>query len=322
MRLFFLLFFKLLKKNIYLSKNKKMKQYIILLLCLFLSITLFKAQEKDLNYSFFYELKYRSDTILNKYSSELYVLDLNIKNQTSYFYGGNMIKNDSILNKLKSSVDGFSINFNDLKKSYIKEVISLNKKDKNITVYDVIDGNLFKYNQSLNYSWSLESGRTEDVLNYKSFGAKTELNGREWIAYYTPQLPLSYGPYKFSGLPGLITKIQDTKGDFEFVLVAIEKNQYKNPTESNKYIETEENKVMVYYDQYLADPGKSMREGVIISENGTKFIMNGKVPKNVIDDKINRTYKSLVDTYLCLEPLSKKCSIEHKYVKRKLSQSQ
>ncbi|AZA74460.1 GLPGLI family protein [Chryseobacterium indoltheticum] len=40
-----------------------------------------------------------------------------------------------------------------------------------------------------------------------------------WYFKYSPEILFPYGPMKFSGLPGLIIKITDDKGDFDFELV-------------------------------------------------------------------------------------------------------
>ena len=42
--------------------------------------------------------------------------------------------------------------------------------------------------------------------------ATTKYAGREYTAWYTLDVPISYGPYKFFGLPGLIIKIEESTG--------------------------------------------------------------------------------------------------------------
>ncbi|MCI1779797.1 MAG: GLPGLI family protein [Bacteroidales bacterium] len=53
--------------------------------------------------------------------------------------------------------------------------------------------------------------QTDTILGYKCYCATTFFRGRTYIAWFTPQIPLHYGPYKFNGLPGLILKIQDSQ---------------------------------------------------------------------------------------------------------------
>jgi hypothetical protein len=44
------------------------------------------------------------------------------------------------------------------------------------------------------------------------------------VAWYATDIPISRGPYKFAGLPGLILKIADTENLYSFECIAIEKS--------------------------------------------------------------------------------------------------
>ena len=44
------------------------------------------------------------------------------------------------------------------------------------------------------------------------------------MAWFTSEIPISEGPWKFHGLPGLIVKLHDTKRHYEFELVSFKKN--------------------------------------------------------------------------------------------------
>src|SRR3546814_12316359 len=52
--------------------------------------------------------------------------------------------------------------------------------------------------------------------------AYADYGGRRWMAYFYPNIPLSDGPYKFGGLPGLIVRIVDENEHWDFTLVSIE----------------------------------------------------------------------------------------------------
>lgn len=72
--------------------------------------------------------------------------------------------------------------------------------------------------------WKLESGQ-DTISGYLCKKATTHFAGRDYEAWYTLEIPISDGPYKFNGLPGLIVKIEDTKGEHRFVLNRFEKVQ-------------------------------------------------------------------------------------------------
>lgn len=56
------------------------------------------------------------------------------------------------------------------------------------------------------------------IGNYKAQKATTSFGGRNWNAWFTTDVPFQDGPYKFSGLPGLIVKVEDEAGDYSFDL--------------------------------------------------------------------------------------------------------
>ncbi len=77
-------------------------------------------------------------------------------------------------------------------------------------------------------NWKLiNETKVINTINCKK--AEVTFKGRNWIAWYAPEIPFPYGPMKFSGLPGLIIKITDEKGDYDFELVkSISNSQLKN----------------------------------------------------------------------------------------------
>jgi len=59
--------------------------------------------------------------------------------------------------------------------------------------------------------WQLKTD-TLTILNKKCFSAETSFRGRNYIAFYTIDIPISDGPWKFGGLPGLILDLKSTDG--------------------------------------------------------------------------------------------------------------
>lgn len=51
--------------------------------------------------------------------------------------------------------------------------------------------------------------------------AEADFRGRHWIAWYAPEVPLSHGPWKLSGLPGLIFETYDQSNDYHYRLVGL-----------------------------------------------------------------------------------------------------
>lgn len=75
------------------------------------------------------------------------------------------------------------------------------------------------------YDWCVLPG-TDTIINlYKCKKAITKYAGRKYSAWFTVQIPISDGPYKFFGLPGLIVKLEDSKKEHCFTLERFGKNK-------------------------------------------------------------------------------------------------
>ncbi len=63
--------------------------------------------------------------------------------------------------------------------------------------------------------WKLEDEERK-IKGYMTKKAICTFRGRDYIAWYCPEIAINEGPYIFSGLPGLILEIYDTKNHYEF----------------------------------------------------------------------------------------------------------
>jgi len=57
---------------------------------------------------------------------------------------------------------------------------------------------------------------TATMLNYLCNKATCRFKGRDYTAWFTPQIPRSEGPWKLCGLPGLILYAEDSQRHFVF----------------------------------------------------------------------------------------------------------
>ncbi len=63
--------------------------------------------------------------------------------------------------------------------------------------------------------WEIEDS-VKIILGYECQKAVTDFRGRKWVAWFAPDIPVSDGPWKLSGLPGLILEAYDTKYHYIF----------------------------------------------------------------------------------------------------------
>jgi len=59
--------------------------------------------------------------------------------------------------------------------------------------------------------------------------ATCRFRGRDYVAWYAPDIPHSNGPWKFGGLPGLILKVHDTNNLYVFECIRVETSARKFP---------------------------------------------------------------------------------------------
>lgn len=79
----------------------------------------------------------------------------------------------------------------------------------------------FRYDEEMPVlDWELTDS-VINVLGYECHGAKCRFRGREWTAFYTEDIPLTEGPWKLHGLPGLIMKATDKKDHYTFECIGI-----------------------------------------------------------------------------------------------------
>ncbi len=82
----------------------------------------------------------------------------------------------------------------------------------------------FEYSDSIpSLKWEFLP-EVSTVLGYECSKATTEFAGRRYTAWFTPEIPLPFGPYKFGGLPGLILKIEDAENQFAWQAVGFERS--------------------------------------------------------------------------------------------------
>ncbi|MDV3956321.1 GLPGLI family protein [Elizabethkingia anophelis] len=111
--------------------------------------------------------------------------------------------------------------------------------------------------------WHIEKV-TDKHKGFNVQKAITDFAGRRWIAWFTVDIPIPDGPYKFHGLPGLILKLEDTTGSHKFNLTGIKNNipDYNNYPEINTrspQIDISQEKYTEIYKEYRKDPAKDYR---------------------------------------------------------------
>lgn len=87
--------------------------------------------------------------------------------------------------------------------------------DSMCTLYDILMDEPFYYTEPFSEMvWEI-SDSTKMILGYECVQAHTDYHGRHWTAWFTTEIPIQDGPWKFHGLPGLILEV--TSGRLGYV---------------------------------------------------------------------------------------------------------
>lgn len=72
------------------------------------------------------------------------------------------------------------------------------------------------------FDWQVHYDTIIDTLGYTCYRATTHFRGRDYTAWFAPDIPLPYGPWKFGGLPGLIFRVYSDDRHLEYSLLEID----------------------------------------------------------------------------------------------------
>ena len=100
-------------------------------------------------------------------------------------------------------------------------------KDGKLTEYAIMPMNLDRgccqYTESVpKQQWTLKAEQ-QTIHGYHCQKATCHWRGRDYEAWFTSEIPIQRGPWKFGGLPGLIVKLSDAKKEYNFELVKLER---------------------------------------------------------------------------------------------------
>ncbi len=72
-----------------------------------------------------------------------------------------------------------------------------------------------------NVVWNFSHEECKVIRGYNCNKATTLFAGRQYTAWYSLDVPVHYGPYKFSGLPGMIVELEELTGMYIWQLASV-----------------------------------------------------------------------------------------------------
>lgn len=209
-------------------------------------VVLFSQKKENLiEVEFVYFSKAKLDKTNSHIQEQIFLLQ--VLKDKAFFFSENMAKNDSLLRNdvykaFATTPKGGAVIVapsSRLRNKYDYTIVQTSQENE---YFERINGVSYIYKEDIIRDWKLVN-ETQTINTFSCKKATLNYKGREWIAWYDDNIPFHYGPYKFTGLPGLIIKIESMDGDFSFELVksipknklngkelSLVDNRYKNAT--------------------------------------------------------------------------------------------
>lgn len=241
-----------------------------------------------------YEYYFKPDS-LKQDDTKKELMYLDITKSGSKFYSRDKAIQDSTINAemqkqmaLNSGSGSFSFKASSGKPALVNYKVIKSYPDFQSVLHTNIHRYNYKVKETEPINWKILS-ENKTIGDFKAQKATADFGGRQWVAWFTMDIPFQDGPYKFSGLPGLILELEDTKQQHSFKFAGS-----KNFSEvtlvsdtsaksggngmvmigigNGKEIEVTEEKFNQLWNEYKNDPVKDMRQ--MMSRPGMQFRVN------------------------------------------------
>lgn len=154
-----------------------------------------------------YTISYNTERPFTKQGTLYLTSDTNV-----FVYG-----KDGVKNKVEASKDDptrFSVRFKGTEQ-YVSQI-----NDSLISKVSIRGDGFILEEKNPNFNWKIQDS-TKMIGNYRGRLATSHFRGRDYTAWFTEAIPVSAGPWKFNGLPGLIIDIADTTGRFHWTATRV-----------------------------------------------------------------------------------------------------
>ena len=278
-----------------------MKWYKSLSFALLFLVTLANAQSAN---RFFYELTFKPKKGIDSLQKAVMILD--VTDKKSLYRDYLTVSQDSVLKIEVEKMQKAGV-FKDLSKSFQmpKFAYKITKEYPTMKVNfsERMLNSVFGYNEEPKFNWKISNDK-QKIGEYEAQKATTEFGGRKWTAWFTESIPFPDGPYKFSGLPGLIVKIEDAEKNFSWVLTAnkplkeFEELSYSEKLSAqfgarNEVTIINRDKFESSFEEYKKDPFASIRAQITPEMKAMKMPGNDKTMGEMMNDQ----EKSIKDFY-------------------------
>lgn len=212
-----------------------MKRKIIVCVVLFVAFSPVLKAQKVLDKVYLkcsYLFNQERDTLTHQKDDDLLLLQIGhqiSKCYSYYTYQSDSLKatKDGAIVWRKLFMDAISKAGSGIPKNFpykrLRCVVYKNLPAGKMTVTDGVSTQDFVYEDTLNAcQWQIEDS-SKVVLGYQCQKATCNFRGRHWTAWFASDVPVSDGPWKLGGLPGLIMEAYDRGNQLYFLITGMQK---------------------------------------------------------------------------------------------------
>lgn len=253
---------------------------------------------------FYYDYKYISDST-NKAEVKSDIMLLDIDKNGSKYYSREKFVSDStskadLAKQLKGGLGG-SINIKkNIKPGTIFATVTKAYPDYKVSLSDKIGQTIYKVAEDQKPEWKILPEK-QKIGEYNTQKATTTFGGRQWVAWFSSDIPFQDGPYKFYGLPGLIVKLEDKTGSHIMTLIGNKKTEASTEEElqlpgvtmiglGGKDIEVTKKQFKKAWKDYQTDPTKDMKQSMSTLPAGAVVKMRNQDGKDI---DMNEMYRNI-----------------------------
>ncbi|MBQ8520425.1 MAG: GLPGLI family protein [Bacteroides sp.] len=130
---------------------------------------------------------------------------------------------------------------------------------------------------------------TSTIGGYECILAASDYRGRRWYAWFAPEIPISEGPWKLCGLPGLILEARDERNHYQYTAQTIKLNPNRDVEYFNYSDRWKTNRITSLKDKrkYLQESIKNQ-----LLAAGTYGLDPNKVKPDKIDKSKPRPHRN------------------------------
>lgn len=223
------------------------------------------------------------------------IVYLDIRKEGSQFFSQKKFESDSLRDdyfKKMRATGSKNFNYKGTDAGLVNYQVKKSYPDFNTVLSIAINRNNYTVKNEKAMAWKIEQ-ETKKIDKFNAQKATLDFGGRSWTAWFTQEIPFQEGPYKFSGLPGLILEMEDVTKTHQYKFLGIKNfddiivKDSKDNNESSgmiigfganqKPLEVSENKFSQLWKEYKNDSVKDMRQ--MLGQGNVRVTMNidGKI---------------------------------------------